>query len=105
MDSDSDLTADLRAFLYSCIDSVDHVNRLIRLRQSPAGTTLDTCVLGSRVRLPANWRGQRPGAAQCAMHGLLFDAPMRVANADRTTWSRRSTPATSTATGRRGRSS
>src|SRR5436190_17178458 len=79
MDSDSDLTADLRAFLYSCIDSVDHVNRLIRLRQSPGGTTLDTCVLGSRVRLPANWRGQRPGAAQCAMHGLLFDAPMRVA--------------------------
>jgi aldose 1-epimerase len=50
----------------------------IRGRLEPGGTTLDTSVLGGRVRLPANWRGQRPGAAQCAMHGLLFDVPMRV---------------------------
>src|ERR1051326_1637048 len=32
MDADSELPADLRAFLYSCIDSVDQVDLLIRLR-------------------------------------------------------------------------
>src|SRR5690349_8274958 len=40
MDSDSDLPADLRAFLYSCIDSVDQVDLLIRLRHSQAARTV-----------------------------------------------------------------
>jgi len=40
MDADSDLPADLRAFLYSCIDSVDQVDLLIRLRQSLSAQTV-----------------------------------------------------------------
>lgn len=51
----------------------------IRGRLESGGTTLETSVLGRRVHLPANWHGQQPGAEKCAMHGLLFDRPMRVA--------------------------
>ncbi len=50
----------------------------IRGRLEPDGRTLDTSVLGRRVRLPANWRGTHAGAEWCAMHGLLYDTPMRV---------------------------
>jgi aldose 1-epimerase len=39
---------------------------------------LDTSVLGRRVRLPANWHGKEAHAEQCAIHGLLYHAPMRV---------------------------
>lgn len=51
----------------------------IRGQLDSDGRTLETTVLGRRVRMPANWSGQRPGAEKCAMHGFLFDAPMRVA--------------------------
>jgi uncharacterized protein DUF5985/IclR-like helix-turn-helix domain-containing protein len=40
MDSDSDKPADLRAFPYSCIDSVDQVDLLIRLRHSHSAQTV-----------------------------------------------------------------
>lgn len=40
MNSDSDLPAELRAFLYSCIDSVDQVDLLIRLRESQSAQTV-----------------------------------------------------------------
>ena len=50
----------------------------IRGRLEPDGTTLETLVLGRRVRLLANWRGQSPHAEPCAMHGLLYETPMRV---------------------------
>jgi aldose 1-epimerase len=52
-------------------------------RLEPDGNTLDTSVLGRRVRLPATWRGQRSGAEKCAMHGLIFDAPMRITDVRR----------------------
>src|SRR5262252_10098130 len=51
----------------------------IRGRLQPDGQTIDTDVLGRRVQLLANWSGKRPNAEKCAMHGMLFDQPMRVA--------------------------
>ena len=51
----------------------------IRGRLEPDGTMLDANVLGKRVRLPANWSGKEQGAEKCAIHGLMFDVPMRVA--------------------------
>jgi aldose 1-epimerase len=51
----------------------------IRGQLEPDGCTLDANVLERRVRLPANWSGKQPCAEKCAIHGLMFDAPMRVA--------------------------
>jgi galactose mutarotase-like enzyme len=51
----------------------------VRGRLEADRRTLDANVLNRRVRLPANWSGERPDAEKCAIHGLLFDAPMRVA--------------------------
>jgi aldose 1-epimerase len=51
----------------------------IRGRLEPDGRTLDANVLHRRVRLPANWSGKEPGAEKCAIHGLMFDAPVRIA--------------------------
>lgn len=51
----------------------------IRGRLEPDGRTLDANVLHRRVRLPANWSWKQPGAEKCAIHGLMFDATIRVA--------------------------
>lgn len=51
----------------------------IRGGLEPDGRTLDTNVLHKHIRLPANWSGKAPGAEKCAIHGLMFDAPVRVA--------------------------
>jgi aldose 1-epimerase len=51
----------------------------IRGRLDDEGRTLETNVLGKRVRLPANWSGKNRGAERCAIHGLMHGAPMRVA--------------------------
>jgi len=40
--------------------------------------TIATRVLGRDRRLPANWRGKRPDAERCAMHGLALDATFDV---------------------------
>src|SRR5262249_54545603 len=50
----------------------------IRGRLEPDGRTLDTTVLGRRVPLPVNWHGKHPRAEPCAIHGLVYDAAMRV---------------------------
>ncbi len=50
---------------------IPYANR-IRGRVLPDGRTLETEVLGQRVRLPANHGGRRPGAERYAMHGLLL---------------------------------
>ncbi|MBW8879556.1 MAG: aldose 1-epimerase [Acidobacteria bacterium] len=52
---------------------IPYANR-IRGRVSPDGRTLETEILGRRVRLPANHGGRRPGAERYAMHGLLLAA-------------------------------
>jgi galactose mutarotase-like enzyme len=51
----------------------------IRGRLDPDGRTIDASVLHRRVHLPANWSGKEPGAEKCAIHGLMYDVPMRVA--------------------------
>lgn len=51
----------------------------IRGRLEPDGRTLDANVPHRRVRLPANWSGKEPGAEKCAIHGLMYDIPIRVA--------------------------
>jgi galactose mutarotase-like enzyme len=51
----------------------------IRGRLTPDDYTVETNVLNRVVRLPANWHGKAPGAEPCAIHGLMFDTPMRVA--------------------------
>jgi len=52
---------------------IPYANR-IRGRVLPDGRTLETEILGRRVRLPANHGGRRPGAERYAMHGLLLDS-------------------------------
>src|SRR5205085_1977348 len=37
---------------------------------------IETQVDGKTVRLPRNWGGQAPGAAQYAMHGLILATPV-----------------------------
>ncbi|HUK33632.1 MAG TPA: aldose 1-epimerase [Vicinamibacterales bacterium] len=71
-----DLLADSLSFAGAIL--LPFANR-IRGQLEPDGRTIQTNVLGRRVCLPANWHGQRPGAETCAMHGLMFDTPMRVA--------------------------
>jgi len=45
--------------------------------QAIAGSReIETTVDGRIVRLPRNWGGRAPGAAQYAMHGLILDAPV-----------------------------
>ena len=51
----------------------------IRGRLDDDGRTLETNALNRRVRLPANWSGKNRGAERCAIHGLIYDAPVRVA--------------------------
>lgn len=48
-----------------------YANR-IRGTLAPDRRTIETDILGSSVRLPANAGGKRPGAEQYAMHGLLL---------------------------------
>lgn len=55
-----------------------YANRVRGSLQSD-GRTIATTVLGHRVHLPVNWRGQQPEAEPCAMHGLMYNTPMHVA--------------------------
>jgi len=45
----------------------------IRGRETPGAREIETEVAGAKVRLPRNWGGKAPGAAQYAMHGLILD--------------------------------
>jgi aldose 1-epimerase len=56
---------------------VPFANR-IRGRVSSDGRSLDTEILGHRVRLPADWQGKHAGAEKCAIHGLILAAKLRV---------------------------
>lgn len=56
---------------------VPFANR-IRGRLLPDARTLETDILGHRVHLPADWRGNHPGAEQCAIHGLMLASKMAV---------------------------
>ncbi|HKV07476.1 MAG TPA: aldose 1-epimerase [Thermoanaerobaculia bacterium] len=54
---------------------IPYANR-IRGTLSPDRKTIEADILGTRVRLPANAGGRRPGAEQYAMHGLILASPM-----------------------------
>jgi aldose 1-epimerase len=54
----------------------------IRGTQQPDGM-LATRVLGKEITLPANWRGKRPGAEPCAMHGLVLNSSFDVVEQSR----------------------
>jgi len=52
-----------------------YANR-VRGRPLAGSREIETSVDGRLVRLPRNWGGRAPGAAQYAMHGLILDAPV-----------------------------
>ena len=52
-----------------------YANR-IRGELVPDSQLLETPILGKTVRLPANWKGNEPGAEPHAMHGLILDRAM-----------------------------
>src|SRR5579885_3471333 len=54
---------------------VPFANR-IRGQLLPDGRTLETTILGKKVRLVANWKGKNPRAEPHAMHGLILGTPM-----------------------------
>jgi aldose 1-epimerase len=56
---------------------VPFANR-IRGERSQDGRTIETEILGRRVRLPADWHGSQPGAEHCAIHGLMLRSPMQL---------------------------
>ena len=45
-------------------------------REVPGAREIETRIGGKTVRLPRNWGGRTPGAAQYAMHGLILDTPV-----------------------------
>ena len=46
----------------------------IRGTLSADGMTIETCANGQELTLPANWKGDNPGAELHAMHGLILNA-------------------------------
>lgn len=52
-----------------------YANR-IRGRDVPGAREIETDIDGRAVRLPRNWGGKAPGAAQYAMHGLILASPV-----------------------------
>jgi len=51
---------------------VPYANR-IRGKYLPKSREIETTILGKTVKLPANWRGKKPGAEWHAMHGLILN--------------------------------
>lgn len=60
-----------RSYLLGGAILLPYANR-IRGSLSTDGKTIETGILGRRVRLPANAGGRRPGAERYAMHGLIL---------------------------------
>ena len=54
-----------------------YANRILG-RSLPATREIETRMSGQSVRLPRNWGGKAPGAAQYAMHGLILANPVEV---------------------------
>jgi aldose 1-epimerase len=51
----------------------------IRGRLLADGCAIETKVLDHKIRLPADWHGEHPGAEKCAMHGLILASKMDIA--------------------------
>jgi aldose 1-epimerase len=77
LDGGADDFAGNKSFAFGGAILAPYANR-IRGRPLPDSREIETVVAGQRVRLPRNWGGKRPGAAQYAMHGLILDADVTV---------------------------
>ncbi|CAN7279208.1 aldose 1-epimerase [Phenylobacterium sp. LjRoot225] len=64
-----------RAFSFGGAILAPYANR-IRGRHVTGAREIETEIDGHSVRLPRNWGGKAPGAAQYAMHGLILDTPV-----------------------------
>lgn len=53
----------------------------IRGEVSRDGRSLETDILGRRVRLPADWQGKHAQAEKCAIHGLILAAKLSITEA------------------------
>lgn len=62
-----------RAFSFGGAILAPFANR-IRGRPLAASREIETAIDGHKIKLPRNWGGKAPGAAQYAMHGLILDA-------------------------------
>jgi galactose mutarotase-like enzyme len=73
MDGGADDFAGNRSFAFGGAILAPYANRITGAPVEGA-REIETVVDGRRVRLPRNWGGKAPGAAQYAMHGLILDA-------------------------------
>ncbi|HEY8614747.1 aldose 1-epimerase [Phenylobacterium sp.] len=62
-----------RAFAFGGALLIPYANR-IRGRDVQGEREIEALIDGRPARLPRNWGGKAPGAAQYAMHGLILDA-------------------------------
>jgi galactose mutarotase-like enzyme len=75
LDGGPDDFAGNAAFSFGGAILAPYANR-IRGRDVSGSREIETEVAGQTVRLPRNWGGKAPGAAQYAMHGLILDKPV-----------------------------
>ena len=61
-----------RSFAFGGAILAPYANRITG-RDVPGAREIETRIEGRPVRLPRNWGGKAPGAAQYAMHGLILD--------------------------------
>ena len=64
-----------KAFSFGGAILAPYANRITG-RQVAGAREIETEIDGRTVRLPRNWGGKAPGAAQYAMHGLILDTPV-----------------------------
>jgi galactose mutarotase-like enzyme len=75
LDGGPDDFAGDKSFAFGGAILAPYANR-IRGRPLAGSREIETSVDGRTVRLPRNWGGRAPGAAQYAMHGLILDTPV-----------------------------
>lgn len=72
LDGGPDDFAGNRSFSFGGALLIPYANRICGT-PAPDAREIETTVAGQAVRLPRNWGGRAPGAAQYAMHGLILD--------------------------------
>lgn len=75
LDGGPDDFAGNKAFSFGGAILAPYANR-IRGRDVPGAREIEAKAGGRTVRLPRNWGGKAPGAAQYAMHGLILETPV-----------------------------
>ena len=67
------------SFKYGGAILVPFANR-IRGKLQPDGAQIVTTLAGRAQKMIANWKGAKPGAEKHAMHGLILNQPVEIAN-------------------------